>query len=161
MHGHKFQIIYSQKGEYTPEMNKLIRNVNNPCVRDTITVPGNGFTVIRFRADNPGIWMFHCHIEFHLQAGLAMIFVEAPDLIQSQIKVPQNFIDQCQNMKTKIKGNAAGYDDISTFDGIPKNLELYPDYIQLKGYISLAGCILSAGIGLFTVIWFASFENKL
>lgn len=25
--------------------------------RDTISVPGEGFTVIRFRADNPGAWV--------------------------------------------------------------------------------------------------------
>ncbi|KAI8844847.1 multicopper oxidase-domain-containing protein [Chytridium lagenaria] len=35
------------------------------------------YTVIRFVADNPGVWFFHCHIEWHIQAGLAMAFVEA------------------------------------------------------------------------------------
>lgn len=38
-------------------------NKRNPIIRDTVTIPGNGFLVIRFIADNPGIWAFHCHIE--------------------------------------------------------------------------------------------------
>ncbi|RKO85746.1 multicopper oxidase-domain-containing protein [Blyttiomyces helicus] len=35
-----------------------------------------GYTVIRWVADNPGVWFFHCHIEWHVEAGLVMMFVE-------------------------------------------------------------------------------------
>ncbi|KAL4218091.1 hypothetical protein ACF0H5_022827 [Mactra antiquata] len=33
--------------------------------KDTVTVPGNGYAVVRFKADNPGIWFIHCHLEIH------------------------------------------------------------------------------------------------
>jgi iron transport multicopper oxidase len=31
----------------------------NPLRRDTIQVKPNGFVILRFRADNPGIWLVH------------------------------------------------------------------------------------------------------
>lgn len=35
-----------------------------PMRRDTVLVQPNGYAVLRFRSDNPGIWLFHCHIEW-------------------------------------------------------------------------------------------------
>jgi FtsP/CotA-like multicopper oxidase with cupredoxin domain len=28
---------------------------------------------IRFRATNPGVWLFHCHTEPHLNRGMALM----------------------------------------------------------------------------------------
>ena len=33
--------------------------------KDTVIVPYEGYTIIRFVVDNPGWWFFHCHIEIH------------------------------------------------------------------------------------------------
>ncbi|KAL4218095.1 hypothetical protein ACF0H5_022831 [Mactra antiquata] len=33
--------------------------------KDTVTVPGHGYVVVRFKADNPGLWLMHCHLEVH------------------------------------------------------------------------------------------------
>ncbi|KAJ3284165.1 hypothetical protein HDU79_008436 [Rhizoclosmatium sp. JEL0117] len=42
-----------------------------------------GYAVLRFVADNPGIWLFHCHIEWHIAAGLVMNFaVGVPEIQQ-------------------------------------------------------------------------------
>lgn len=41
--------------------------------KDTVTVPDGGYTIIRFIADNPGYWLFHCHIEFHAEIGMALV----------------------------------------------------------------------------------------
>ena len=32
----------------------------NPMRRDTVVVPAGGAYNVRFIADNPGAWMFHC-----------------------------------------------------------------------------------------------------
>jgi iron transport multicopper oxidase len=32
-----------------------------PMRRDTWKLAAGGYTVIRFVADNPGVWFFHCH----------------------------------------------------------------------------------------------------
>jgi len=46
---------------------------SSAVLRDTIQIPRRGYAVLRFRADNPGIWFFHCHILWHLAGGMAMI----------------------------------------------------------------------------------------
>ncbi|KAL3669980.1 hypothetical protein V7S43_005351 [Phytophthora oleae] len=62
--------------------------------RDVYTVPpcdtddrgactNHGYVVLRFTADNPGVWTIHCHIDWHLDAGLAMILVEGQDELQA------------------------------------------------------------------------------
>ena len=37
--------------------------------KDTFTVPAGGYAIVRFVADNPGLWYIHCHQEFHSQVG--------------------------------------------------------------------------------------------
>ena len=36
----------------------------------------NSEVVFRFTTDNPGPWFLHCHIDWHLQDGLAVVFAE-------------------------------------------------------------------------------------
>uniref|UniRef100_F6H9I9 laccase n=1 Tax=Vitis vinifera TaxID=29760 RepID=F6H9I9_VITVI len=43
--------------------------------RNTAGVPTGGWTAIRFRADNPGVWFMHCHLELHTMWGPKMAFV--------------------------------------------------------------------------------------
>ena len=37
------------------EEGKLKRNFDHPPIKDTVTVPDGGYTIIRFVADNPGM----------------------------------------------------------------------------------------------------------
>lgn len=46
------------------------------AIKDTVIVPYGGYTTIRFVADNPGWWFFHCHIEVHQLEGMAAIIKE-------------------------------------------------------------------------------------
>ncbi|KAJ6562240.1 laccase 16 [Mycena capillaripes] len=88
LHGHAFDIVQSSSGPF---------NYKNPPRRDVIGVSAGG-VVIRFRADNPGPWFLHCHIDWHLEAGLAVVFAEAPsdfrDGPKSGIITPQ-YMDLC------------------------------------------------------------------
>ncbi|KAF5327070.1 hypothetical protein D9619_004661 [Psilocybe cf. subviscida] len=72
-------------------------NYVNPPRRDVVGVSGST-VIIRFRADNPGPWFLHCHIDWHLEAGLAVVFAEAPSAQrsgpQSQI-IKQEWLDLC------------------------------------------------------------------
>ncbi|KAG1790242.1 multicopper oxidase-domain-containing protein, partial [Suillus plorans] len=53
-------------------------NYVNPVMRDTVTTGNTGDRVtIRFITYNPGPWLLHCHIDWHLSAGLAIVFAEA------------------------------------------------------------------------------------
>ena len=49
-------------------------NYVDPVKRTTVPVPNNGFVIVRFKADNPGLWFFHCHLFSHMRKGQAMIF---------------------------------------------------------------------------------------
>ena len=51
----------------------LHRQFNLPPAKDTIAVPNNGYVVLRFRANNPGYWLFHCHFLFHIVIGMNLI----------------------------------------------------------------------------------------
>jgi FtsP/CotA-like multicopper oxidase with cupredoxin domain len=41
-----------------------------------VSIPRKGWAVVQWKADNPGFWFFHCHIEWHLAAGMAVLVVE-------------------------------------------------------------------------------------
>jgi FtsP/CotA-like multicopper oxidase with cupredoxin domain len=58
LHGHVFQVteIDGQK--------------ISGAKRDTILVPPKSIIKIVFDADNPGVWAYHCHILYHLAAGM-------------------------------------------------------------------------------------------
>nr|KAG5686608.1 hypothetical protein BaRGS_006282 [Batillaria attramentaria] len=48
-------------------------NLDNPIRKDTIIVPTGGYVVVRIKADNPGMWYMHCHIEMHHLSGMALM----------------------------------------------------------------------------------------
>ncbi|KAI8496477.1 hypothetical protein Bbelb_257760 [Branchiostoma belcheri] len=54
-------------------------NFNRPPIRDTVVIPARGYTVIEFRSNNPGYWLFHCHQATHLNEGMSMVIAEALD----------------------------------------------------------------------------------
>ncbi|KAJ7173310.1 laccase [Mycena filopes] len=86
--GHAFDVVKSASGPV---------NYKNPPRRDVIGVSDGG-VIIRFRADNPGPWFLHCHIDWHLEAGLAVVFAEAPRQFKEGPKsgiVSQQYLDLC------------------------------------------------------------------
>ncbi|PAV19801.1 laccase [Pyrrhoderma noxium] len=74
LHGHNFDVV-RVAGSST-------YNFANPIRRDTVSVGNTGDNVtLRFVTNNPGPWFLHCHIDWHLEAGLAIVFAEdAPDV---------------------------------------------------------------------------------
>ncbi|KAG6836179.1 Acyl-coenzyme A oxidase 2 [Arthromyces matolae] len=73
LHGHAFSVIRSA-GSST-------YNYADPVQRDVVsTGPSTSDNVtIRFKTDNPGPWILHCHIDWHLGLGLAIVFAEDAD----------------------------------------------------------------------------------
>lgn len=109
LHGHHFQVLQRSAvdgGFY----NGLYNNVSHtPIKRDTIMVQNNGHTVLRFRADNPGVWMLHCHIEWHVEAGLMATIIEAPETFPNSLKAPpKSHYEACAAYPSPNSGNAAG-----------------------------------------------------
>lgn len=76
------------------ESGGIKRRLSGAPIKDTVTVPDGGYTVIRFVANNPGFWLFHCHIEFHVEVGMALVF-KVGDYDQMP-SLPENF-PTCSN----------------------------------------------------------------
>ncbi|KAI9062216.1 multicopper oxidase [Trametes sanguinea] len=158
LHGHKMQLV-GRATDYTsddPTLNPPLNNSQpNPMRRDTVQVPSGESVTLRVIADNPGVWFFHCHIEWHLEVGLAVTFVEAPLIAQERNAIPQFMYDQCQALGLPTSGNAAGHASTTDLTGLP--LGPYPQNNgwHSRGIGAMAGCVLTATIGMCTVTWYA------
>ncbi|PPD92358.1 hypothetical protein GOBAR_DD10701 [Gossypium barbadense] len=75
VHGFNFFAVGKGLGNYNPKTDPQKFNLVDPVERNTIGVPSGGWVAIRFRADNPGVWFMHCHLEVHTTWGLKMAFL--------------------------------------------------------------------------------------
>ncbi|GMM53914.1 ferroxidase [Maudiozyma humilis] len=162
-HGHNFQVVQKSQGfhvgeDFDPalqdemtvaynESHPLMDFPKRPMVRDTVVLEPNGHVVIRFRADNPGVWFFHCHVDWHLEQGLAAIFIEDPLTLQKREKFTDNYKDVCKSANMALEGNAAGHtDDWLNMDGLPRQPPPLAPGFTLKGYLAI---LISTAIGIF------------
>ncbi|KAJ7734064.1 laccase, partial [Mycena metata] len=88
LHGHNFWVVRSA-GSTT-------YNYNNPVIRDVVSTGAatTDNTTIRFKTDNAGPWFLHCHIDFHLEIGLAIVFAEDTDTIANSVQ-PSEWHNLC------------------------------------------------------------------
>ncbi|KAH6897898.1 laccase 4 [Coprinopsis sp. MPI-PUGE-AT-0042] len=88
LHGHSFSVVKTAESK--------TYNFENPVRRDVVHAGERGEdTVIRFVTDNPGPWLFHCHVEFHMANGLAIVFAEDVDSIAEANPVPESWSNLC------------------------------------------------------------------
>lgn len=132
LHGHDFQALYRAPEEGGTFADSNVTEADFPKVpmrRDTLVVWPNGNIVLRFKASNPGkhpdehgeraatawltriflsgVWLFHCHIEWHVTSGLIATFVEAPLDLQKSLVIPKDHLDACAAANIPTVGNAA------------------------------------------------------
>lgn len=168
LHGHNFQLVQKSPGFHLDETydeseqdSKTVRYnesaplmdfPKHPIMRDTIVLEPNGHAVLRFRADNPGIWIFHCHVDWHLEQGLAAIFVESPLILQERESLSQNYLDVCEAAGMPNKGNAAGIsEDWLDMTGLPRQPKPLPEGFTAKGYIAFIFCTIIGIFGLYSI----------
>ncbi|CAI9763924.1 unnamed protein product [Fraxinus pennsylvanica] len=75
LHGYSFYVVGSGFGNFDKDKDPLNYNLVDPPLMETIAVPRNGWTAIRFKANNPGVWFMHCHFERHVSWGMGMVFI--------------------------------------------------------------------------------------
>ncbi|KAF7731926.1 ferroxidase fet3 [Apophysomyces ossiformis] len=154
LHGHSFQVVGRGDGVYDGTNKSVVWHLDNPLRRDTVVVPAGNFTIIRFRADNPGVWFFHCHIEWHLESGLAATFIEAPKVAQERMTLPQSLYDLCTASGMSPVGNAAGRQGLD-LRGAPSGVTEIYDGFTAKGKGAMAGCIIAALLGIASIVLYA------
>ncbi len=70
LHGHFFRLVNGQ-GDYAP-------------LKHTVDVPPMGRRTLEFEANEPGDWMFHCHVLYHMMEGMARVLTyQKPELTPS------------------------------------------------------------------------------
>ncbi len=60
LHGHFFRVIDGDQDERAP-------------LKHTVDVPPMGRRTIEFLADQQGDWLFHCHLLYHMHAGMSRV----------------------------------------------------------------------------------------
>jgi hypothetical protein len=60
-------------------------------------LPPKGWMLIAFKTDNPGAWLMHCHIAWHVSGGLSVDFLERVSELRSGISASDasNFNNNC------------------------------------------------------------------
>ena len=81
LHGHDFWVLAYGDGKFDPERDTARFNLRDPVMKNTVALHPKGWTAVRFVADNPGVWLFHCHIEAHVYMGMAVVFEEGVDKV--------------------------------------------------------------------------------
>ncbi|XP_076174595.1 uncharacterized protein LOC143150301 [Ptiloglossa arizonensis] len=98
IHGYQFRVVAMARvgknvtADVVKKLDKeglIHRNLDHAPLKDTVTVPDGGYTIVRFHANNPGYWLFHCHIEFHAEIGMSLIFKVGEH--EEMLPVPRNF----------------------------------------------------------------------
>lgn len=92
LHGHHFQVIsigVSGDGslnwdepsstayqKYKRDLKYWKESGKTPMTRDSINIPGSSYVVIRFKSDSLGLWLLHCHVDWHMAKGLGVVLQE-------------------------------------------------------------------------------------
>ncbi|KAG9243496.1 Cupredoxin [Calycina marina] len=95
LHGHNMQVLSEGVGTWD---GTVVRSTN-PQRRDVQILRGNGYMVLQIDADNPGAWPLHCHIAWHVSAGLYVTVLERPDDIE-QLSIPSSMAQTCRDWGT-------------------------------------------------------------
>ncbi|KAH0848220.1 Iron transport multicopper oxidase FET3 [Fonsecaea pedrosoi] len=126
LHGHNFQAVYRS----APKAGSFFTSglveedyPRTPIRRDTLLLEPGGFMVLRFRADNPGVWLFHCHMEWHVETGLVATLIEAPLELQLQHRDRPLPAISCSSLESDQKEQQAGVPEEEQHEPTPESPE--------------------------------------
>jgi iron transport multicopper oxidase len=85
-------------------------------------------------------------------------FIEAPLQMQQRAQTvqapPSTIAQQCLAQNLPVSGNAAGHASITDLLGLPTGPSLQHNGWHTKGILAMTGCVLTAVIGMLTVVWY-------
>jgi len=129
LHGHKFWILGQGHGMFPGYGSIGLKDkgqgvleghggvLDNLIRRDVATAEGFGWIVLRFVADNPGVWAFHCHMAWHSESGLAMQFLSRMDEV-AKWEVPEANRQLCEASLEDLEKGAPPKDSIWYGSGV-------------------------------------------
>ncbi len=92
LHGHFFRLLNGQ-GEFAP-------------LKHTVDVPPMGKAAIEFLANEEGDWVFHCHLLYHMKAGMTRVISYAEQGPDHQPKIHLKHVNPWQfTVDGTVQGN--------------------------------------------------------
>ncbi|KAI7536450.1 Laccase-3 [Hortaea werneckii] len=102
LHGHDFFVVAQGTGLYNSNVEL---NLENPPRRDVAMMPWDprrglgGHLVLAFYTDNPGVWLAHCHVGWHVAMGFALQIIENQEGINETVHDTCMLQDTCKNWR--------------------------------------------------------------
>ncbi|XP_030952115.1 laccase-15-like [Quercus lobata] len=97
MHGYSFYVVGSGFGNFNNETDPKNFNLVDPPEVNSVEVPKDGWVTIRFKANNPGVWFWHCHFERHLDWGMnTVMIVKNGGTPETSIRPPPTYMPPCR-----------------------------------------------------------------
>ncbi|KAF3791497.1 hypothetical protein EJ110_NYTH14362 [Nymphaea thermarum] len=92
------EVVYQGTSNFDPEKDPLNYNLVDPPRENTVTVPYGGWAAMRFREDNPGVWLLHCHFDSHFIWGMSTVFIikDGPTNETSMLPPPK-YMPKCDD----------------------------------------------------------------
>ena len=106
LHGHDFFVLGQGVGQFSSTGGSTL-NYDNPIRRDTAMLPAGGWLAVAFKTDNPGAWLMHCHIAWHVSEGMAVQFLESADQISGIDPAASSFTDTCAGWNSYYPAHSA------------------------------------------------------
>ncbi|KXT11901.1 hypothetical protein AC579_10501 [Pseudocercospora musae] len=114
LHGHDVFVLAQGKGLYD---SSVVLNTVNPPRRDVVMMPWDpvahtgGHIVLAFETDNPGAWLTHCHIGWHVAMCFALQIIEGLSEIEDTVHDKKQMEDVCSSWAAYAQDHSIHTDD--------------------------------------------------
>ncbi|XP_044509905.1 putative laccase-9 [Mangifera indica] len=101
LHGHSFYVVGSGYGNFDFDQDPESYNLVDPPLVNTATLPKKGWVTVRFKALNPGVWLWHCHFDKHYTWGMnTVIIVKNGPTAETSMLSPPAYMPPCDAPST-------------------------------------------------------------
>ncbi|KAF9262014.1 Cu-oxidase-domain-containing protein [Marasmius fiardii PR-910] len=97
LHGHPFSVVRSAGSDSYNFVNPVRRDVVNTGddAKDNVTIRFFSAAEGESGSGSAGVWILHCHIDRHMENGMAIVFAEDVSSVVTANPVPQQWKDLC------------------------------------------------------------------
>ncbi|KAM4131208.1 hypothetical protein ACJW30_01G160500 [Castanea mollissima] len=106
LHGYTFYVVGSGYGNFDNVTDPEGYNLVDPPKMNTVSLPKKGWAALRFKASNPGVWvwLWHCHLDRHLSWGMDTVFiVKNSGTPETSIREPPPNMPPCSSSAIRLQ----------------------------------------------------------
>ncbi|KAL0015760.1 hypothetical protein SO802_002829 [Lithocarpus litseifolius] len=104
LHGYTFYVVGSGYGNFDDVTDPEGYNLVDPPKMNTVSLPKKGWVALKFKASNPGVWLWHCHLDRHLSWGMDTVFiVKNGGTRETSIREPPPYMPPCSSSAIRLQ----------------------------------------------------------